>query len=88
MNDAGRIGFVIKGTYDDSFTYDFLDVVYFNNASYVAKKLTTGNEPHANNEYWQILVKIPDGSVTGIKGAAESDFRYGDIIISPEYLGL
>lgn len=56
MNDAGRIGFVIKGTYDNTATYDFLDVVYFNNATYVAKKLTVGNAPQNNNEFWQVLV--------------------------------
>lgn len=57
MNDAGRIGFVIKGAYDETTTYDFLDVVYYNGASYVAKKLTTGNVPQESNEYWQVLAK-------------------------------
>ena len=56
MNDAGRIGFVTKGDYDSTATYDFLDVVYFNNATYVAKKLTVGNAPQNNNEFWQVLV--------------------------------
>ena len=57
MNDAGRIGFVIRGNYINTDTYDFLDVVYYDGASYVAKKLTTGNEPQESNEYWQILAK-------------------------------
>lgn len=60
MNDAGRIGFVIRGVYNAVNTYDFLDVVYYNGASYVAKKLTAGNEPGENNDYWQILVKRAD----------------------------
>lgn len=60
MNDAGRIGFVIRGVYNAVDTYDFLDVVYYNGASYVAKKLTVGNEPEENNDYWQILVKRAD----------------------------
>lgn len=57
MNDAGRIGFVIKGAYDATATYDFLDVVYYKSASYVAKKLTVGNVPQESNEYWQVLAK-------------------------------
>lgn len=57
MNDAGRIGFVLKGEYQDAATYDFLDVVYYDGASYVAKKLTVGNEPQESNEYWQIFAK-------------------------------
>lgn len=57
MRDAGRIGFVIRGDYTIEETYDFLDVVYYNNSSYVAKKKTTGNLPEENGEYWKILAK-------------------------------
>lgn len=56
MNDAGRIGFVVKGDYSSTATYDFLDVAYYNGSSYVAKKLTVGNEPQENSEFWQVLV--------------------------------
>lgn len=70
--DAGRIGFLLKGDYNADSTYDFLDVVYFGNASYVAKKETAGNAPAENNEYWQILAR----------GSVEGDFAsktiYGD----------
>ena len=55
MNNAGRIGFLIKGEYNNTDTYDFLDVVYYGGASYVAKKLTIGNIPTKESEYWQIL---------------------------------
>lgn len=61
MNDAGRIGFVIKGDYDSTATYEFLDVVFYGDSSYVAKKETTGNEPENSNEYWQILAKTKIG---------------------------
>lgn len=64
MNDAGRIGFVTRGKYDSSATYEFLDVVLFGNSSYVAKKSTTGNEPEENNEYWQLLAKAPETKIT------------------------
>lgn len=59
MNDAGRIGFVIRGDYSATETYDFLDIAYFNGATYVAKKLTVGNTPD-NTEFWHILA---DGSI-------------------------
>lgn len=57
MTNAGRIGFLIKGDYSPTATYDFLDVVFYDHASYVAKKLTTGNVPVRNNEYWQIFAE-------------------------------
>ncbi len=57
MRDAGRIGFDIKGNYDSTMKYEFLDVVYYQNSSYVAKKETTGNLPADNNEFWQILAR-------------------------------
>lgn len=57
MNTAGRIGFDMKGEYSPTATYDFLDVVFYQKSSYVAKKLTTGNAPVKSNEYWQILTE-------------------------------
>lgn len=57
MNNAGRIGFLIKDDYDPAVSYDFLDVVFYDGASYVAKKLTVGNTPARNNEYWHILAE-------------------------------
>ena len=58
MNDAGRIGFLIRGEYSDLETYDFLDIVYYNESSYVAKKTSTGNPPHRNNEFWQMTLGL------------------------------
>lgn len=57
MNNAGRIGFDIKGDYSPTVTYDFLDVVFYQKSSYVAKKLTVGNTPARSDEYWQILAE-------------------------------
>lgn len=64
MNKAGRIGFVIRDDYSATETYDFLDVVYYNGASYVAKKLTTGNTPQYNDEYWHILVDVNGSDIS------------------------
>ncbi len=87
MNDAGRIGFVLKGEYEDTATYDFLDVVYYNSASYVAKKLTVGNVPQENNEFWQVLTKCTGSEVTGIKGKDETEYRTGNVEITPDNIG-
>lgn len=84
MNDAGRIGFVIRDDYDNNVQYDFLDVVYYHGNSYVAKKLTLGNIPNENNEYWHILTA---GGVR-VKGDAESEYRDGDVNITKENIGL
>lgn len=51
FSDAGRIGFVIKGNYDATATYEFLDVVYSNNATYIARKVTTG-DPVTDTTAW------------------------------------
>lgn len=87
MNDAGRIGFLIKGNYNHTTTYDFLDVVYFGHSSYVAKKLTIGNEPAETSEYWQVLASTPSNAVTGVKGSEETAFRTGDVNLTPANIG-
>lgn len=67
--DAGRAGFLIKGDYLEEMTYNFLDIVFYNNSSYVAKKTTVGNIPNENNEYWQLFAFGAKGE-PGEKGPA------------------
>lgn len=57
MNPVAKMGFVPRGIYDSTVAYDFLDFVSYNGNTYVAKKLTVGNEPQENDEYWQIFAK-------------------------------
>lgn len=45
MIDAGRIGFVPRGNFDPTVTYEKLDVVKYERSSYVALRTTTGNLP-------------------------------------------
>ena len=87
MNDAGRIGFLIKGDYVATDTYGFLDVVYYNGSSYVAKKTTIGNTPTENNEYWHIFAKGSLSPVTGVKGEAEEEYREGYVNITSDDVG-
>ncbi len=78
--DAGRIGFLVKGEYQETETYRFLDVVYYNDSSYVAKKDTTGNRPAENSEYWQILASAGQGGINTDDFALKE--IYGDGAIS------
>lgn len=84
MRDAGIIGFVPRGQYSPTETYDFLHFVYYDDSTYVAKKETTGNTPVENNEYWQLLAKGRAVGVTGVKGNAETAYRTGDVNITAE----
>ena len=87
MRDAGIIGFVPRGEYSPAETYDFLQFVYYNGSTYVAKKETTGNAPVENNEFWQILAKGQLTGVSGVKGEKETNFRKGDVNITAENVG-
>ena len=84
MNDAGRIGFLIKGEYSAAATYDFLDIVFYGGASYVAKKITKGNTPARSNEYWQIFAEgttisdVSDASITFNQAANRINVSSGD----------
>ena len=62
MANAGRILIMPKGNYDASKTYEMLDLVYYNGASWLAKKTVTGIAP-SEGEYWQCLVvsAVPQG---------------------------
>lgn len=54
--DAGRVGFLIKGDYDADFSYERLDVVYYNGSTWIARKSTIGNLPEKDSEYWQLAL--------------------------------
>ena len=58
MADAGRIGFVLKGNYDNTTQYERLDVVTHNNVLYAAKRDTIGNAPTGeDDDNWKVLIK-------------------------------
>jgi len=63
--NAGRVLLIFTGDYSPERVYNAMDVAYFKNSSYVAKKVTVGNEPQEQSEYWQILAKgIADGNIS------------------------
>lgn len=81
MNDAGRIGIVIKGDYSNTETYDFLDIAYYNGATYIAKKLTVGNTPD-NTEFWHIFadgnIDINDVALTFLQAETRENINSGE----------
>lgn len=80
MNPVAKMGFVPRGIYDNMATYDFLDFVYYSGNTYVAKKLTVGNEPQENNEYWQIFAKggIEDVGIQFQEAAERQNIQSGE----------
>lgn len=61
MASAGRILIMPKGNYDSGATYEMLDLVFYDGASWVAKKTVVGIEPSdTNSEYWQRMVEGAD----------------------------
>ena len=63
MKVAGRILIMPKGTYDESVTYEMLDLVNHNGSSWLAKKTCVGIEPSIeNDEYWQVLLGLTKGA--------------------------
>lgn len=56
MAIAGRVAMIPKGDYDATVTYQILDIVRYNDASYVAKKSSTGMLP-TDTEYWMLMTQ-------------------------------
>ena len=62
----GRLSMLFKDAYSPSLTYHPLDVVTYENNSYICKKGTTAGISPDNTEYWGVIAK----SITGPQGPA------------------
>ena len=66
--NLGKVACVPKGEYDNSVTYNKLDIVTYNGSSYIAiQETTTGNVP-TNTYYWNLLAEKGDTGEKGDKG--------------------
>ena len=67
--NLGRVGFVMRGTYNSSTAYKQLDVVFYNGSSYVAKINCTGIAP-GNATAWQELIVVSDAIESVLSASA------------------
>lgn len=69
----GRVGMVIKGAWDSSVAYDTLDVVTYNNNTYIAKQASPAGTLPTNTTYWQLSL---DASLLAnkVSGATSGNF--------------
>lgn len=59
MVDLGRIGFLPRGEWDPDTNYEILDVVYEDNATYLAIINSIDKRPSTNPHFWQFVCSNP-----------------------------
>lgn len=74
---AGRVLIRPLGDYDASTTYEMLDSVEYQDASYLCKQTSTGNLP-TNKTYWQKLASMGAGSYMAVDGSNADNVRIGN----------
>lgn len=80
MATAGRVAMIPKGDYNASTAYQMLDVVRYNNKTYIAKKATTGNLP-TDTTYWMLSTEnIVDTELSNTSGNAVSNKAVKDAL--------
>lgn len=85
---AGKVGIVAADDYIHGKQYERLDAVRYEGGVYLAKKHNVSEYPTVgeNNEFWMFMVQ--DGSISGVKGNKEEDYRSGPLVnLTPENIG-
>jgi hypothetical protein len=54
--DLGKVGMIMKGTWNSSVPYEELDVVSYNNGTYIAKQAVPANTAPSDTNYWQAAI--------------------------------
>ena len=57
--DLGKVGIRLRGNWSSSATYEVLDMVYYNNSSYIAKQAVPANTLPTDTTYWQVSLAAP-----------------------------
>ena len=60
--DLGKVGMVMKGTYNSANTYEVLDAVSYNNGLYIAKQAVPAGTLPTNTTYWQNAIDLTAAS--------------------------
>lgn len=90
---VGKVGMVTKGTWNSSATYEKLDVVYYEGATYIAKYNVPANTLPTNTSYWQLAVSTgyPKTAVgvtaaSGFTIDSNKSYRIGDVVYLVLYI--
>ena len=63
MADAGRIAIVPRGVWNADTEYEFLDAVFYNHTSWLAKQNNINQIPSEGSAYWQMMTTAAVDSV-------------------------
>lgn len=72
MVKAGRVAPVPKGDWNGTTAYDMLDIVTYNNASWIAKRESLGQTPQ-DGAYWQVFGGVVPIATTSVAGKVKPD---------------
>ena len=53
---VGRVGLIVKGAWDSSVAYAYMDVVTYNNSTYIAKQAVPAGTLPTNTTYWELAL--------------------------------
>jgi len=81
--NAGRVAMVVKGDWSNTTTYSKLDVVTYDNSSWVCIADNTAQTPSSGSTYWQMLaggVEKMIVTVTPAIGVYQKDKTYAELL--------
>lgn len=64
--DLGKVGIVLKGSWNSAATYEVLDAVQYTNGLYIAKQAVPANTLPTNTTYWQLATKTPKAKYSAL----------------------
>lgn len=88
--NLGRVVPLFKGNYDAATTYGFLDVVFYDNSSFVALDTTTGNLPTDTSHWLPVALKgltqnPTPAQMQQIISEVETYMHSTDFVYDPDY---
>lgn len=81
MDDAGKIAITPRGEWNSKTEYEFLDAVFYNHTSWLAKQNNINQVPYEGSEYWQLMTTAAVDSV--MIGATETTDGAKGIVPQP-----
>lgn len=80
---VGRVGLEVKGAWDSSVAYATMDVVTYNNSTYIAKQAVPAGTLPTNTTYWELsldasLLQTKTDGANKVASAVEGNFAAFD----------